>query len=219
MRVLHPSNPYYNTLSQYVDPPVDPNPSTDADSSPCSPPAPTRSQSYTPTTSQSQQRPREPAKVRTRSVGGPFGVIFERDLDLSPPNDDEIIIATVRLTNNFRRASVSDTTPSALPDRPAKRSFLRRMSTRWSGPQDGNKYTAIKLPRKDYKKYFARDKEGKYVGTEPEREWTSEELEEQFGIYQDMPLRSIPGANEYGEGDRNQPRQKVWSPRDQVFRF
>lgn len=49
-----------------------------------------------------------PVKYRTRSIGGPFssGVYFERQIDLSPPNDDEIIIATVRVTNSFRRASI-----------------------------------------------------------------------------------------------------------------
>lgn len=58
----------------------------------------------------------------------------------------------------------------------------------------------MKMPRKDYKKYFARDREGNYAGTEPEREWSREELDRDFGQYQDMPLRSVPGAQEFGEG-------------------
>lgn len=63
------------------------------------------------------------------------------------------------------------------------------------------------MPRKDYKRYFARDRDGKYVGTEqPEREWTVEELEEAFGRFQDLPLRSIPGAQEYGEGEGHRSR-------------
>ena len=57
------------------------------------------------------------------------------------------------------------------------------------------------MPRRDYKRYFARDKDGNYVGTEPEREWSEQDLERQFGVYQDMALRSIPGCSEYGEGD------------------
>ena len=57
------------------------------------------------------------------------------------------------------------------------------------------------MPRRDYKRYFARDKDGNYVGTEPEREWSEQDLEKQFGMYQDMALRSIPGCSEYGEGD------------------
>lgn len=57
------------------------------------------------------------------------------------------------------------------------------------------------MPRRDYKKFFAKDRDGRYVGTEPEREWTREDLEREFGCYQDMPLRSIPGGQEYGEGE------------------
>lgn len=40
------------------------------------------------------------------------------------------------------------------------------------------------MPRREYKKYFAKDKEGQYIGTEPQREWTEEELEDEFGQYQ-----------------------------------
>lgn len=57
------------------------------------------------------------------------------------------------------------------------------------------------MPRKDYKSWFARDREGKYVGSEPEREWTVEDLEREFGAFQEMPLRSIPGRQEGGEGE------------------
>jgi hypothetical protein len=39
------------------------------------------------------------------------------------------------------------------------------------------------MPRRDYKKYFAKDKDGNYIGTEPRREWTEEELEDEFGQY------------------------------------
>ena len=69
-----------------------------------------------------------------------------------------------------------------------------------NGPSAPNRYTAMKMPRKDYKKHFARDKDGKYIGTEPEREWSEEDLQREFGQYQDMALRSIPGHNEFGEG-------------------
>ncbi|KFY92800.1 hypothetical protein V500_04027 [Pseudogymnoascus sp. VKM F-4518 (FW-2643)] len=43
---------------------------------------------------------------------------------------------------------------------------------------------AVWMPRREYKKFFAKDKDGKYIGTEPQREWTEEELEEEFGQYQ-----------------------------------
>lgn len=58
-----------------------------------------------------------PTTYRTHSIPGPFnaGVIFERDYDLSPPTDDEIIIATVRVRNGFRRLSVEE--GAMLPER------------------------------------------------------------------------------------------------------
>ncbi|KAK0124112.1 hypothetical protein ONS95_009095 [Cadophora gregata] len=46
--------------------------------------------------------------------------------------------------------------------------------------------TVIRMPRSEYWKYFARDKKNFYVGTEPERLWTVDKLEEEFGIYQDL---------------------------------
>lgn len=109
MAALHPSNPYYNhSLSQHYDQqssatlePYQPKAqrSASVDSAP-----PTES----PKAKEPSQRPRNPVTYRTRSIGGPFctGVYFERQIDLSPPNDEEIIIATVRVTNSFRRASV-----------------------------------------------------------------------------------------------------------------
>ena len=66
------------------------------------------------------------------------------------------------------------------------------------------------MPRKDYKRYFARDKDGNYAGTEPEREWSREDLDRDFGEYQEMALRSIPGGSEYGEGDKP-VRETEWS--------
>ena len=55
------------------------------------------------------------------------------------------------------------------------------------------------MPRLAYKKHFARDRDGNYAGTEPEKEWSREDLDREFGEFQDMPLRSIPGGSEYGE--------------------
>ena len=39
------------------------------------------------------------------------------------------------------------------------------------------------MPRRDYLKWFARDLEGKYIGTEPYKKWEEEELEETFKQY------------------------------------
>ena len=44
------------------------------------------------------------------------------------------------------------------------------------------------MPREDYKKWFAKDDNGVYFGTEPSREWTAEELEEEFGAYRPASL-------------------------------
>lgn len=201
MAALHPSNPYYS-LSRHLDN------QSEAILQPHEPKQPQRSLSDAPapssevTTSPSKDRQRNVITYRTRSVGGPFcpGVYFERQIDLSPPTDEEIIIATVRVTNSFRRASIEGC--EELPSRPPRRSFMRRMSSRMSGSPDPDRYTAIKMPRGDYKRYFARDKNGNYAGTEPEREWSDLDLKERFGEFQDMPLRSIPGHSEYGEGDK-----------------
>jgi hypothetical protein len=39
------------------------------------------------------------------------------------------------------------------------------------------------MPRRDYLKHFAKDNDGRYIGTEPQKQWTLEELEDRFGIY------------------------------------
>jgi len=48
------------------------------------------------------------------------------------------------------------------------------------------------MPRSDYIKHFARNEVDEYVGTEPERVWGDEELEEVFGRYRDFrPTRWV----------------------------
>lgn len=39
------------------------------------------------------------------------------------------------------------------------------------------------MPRAEYLKHFAKDYDGKYIGTEPQKEWTAEELDERYGKY------------------------------------
>lgn len=41
----------------------------------------------------------------------------------------------------------------------------------------------VYMPRREYLKYFARGLKGEYIGSEPERRWTEEELEEKFGEF------------------------------------
>ncbi len=219
MTALHPSNPYYNiarsrevstaestdvllhstnsTPTSTTRPDV-PRSASIAKSAPAIPPSQTDAPSALRKASTGIVEPRV-VTYRTRSIGGPFGAVyFEREVDTSPPNDDEIIIVTVRVSDPFRRASIEGN--AELPARPRKRSFIKRVSTRVSGPTDGCRYTALKMPRKDYKKYFAKDRNGFYAGTEPERDWSDLELQQVFGRFQEMPLRSIPGGDEFGEG-------------------
>jgi hypothetical protein len=39
------------------------------------------------------------------------------------------------------------------------------------------------MPRAEYLKHFAKDYDGRYIGTEPRQEWTVEKLEERYGNY------------------------------------
>lgn len=53
-----------------------------------------------------------------------------------------------------------------------------------SGEKEGVlKVKVVFMPRREYKKFFARGVQGEYVGSEPERSWTEEELDEMFGMY------------------------------------
>lgn len=124
--------------------------------------------------------------VATRSVA--FGKAVAYDRGDYVPSDDEIIIVTVKLTSAHRRQSFEGC--DELPDRPPRRSFLRRVGTRINGPSDEAQYKAVKMTRADYKRYFAKDGQGNYVGTEPQREWTQEDIDQYFGAYKDLPLLS-----------------------------
>ena len=214
MTALHPSNPYYQRrplasidadppltreeVQQRIFPPQTRRASTTSSQASALPQSTPASLPHQRQQSADYQKPRNPNNYRTRSIGGAFGgVYFEREIDTSPPNDEEIIIATVRVTDSFRRASIEGN--SELPARPPKRSFIRRVSTRVGSATDQCRYTALKMPRKDYKKYFARDREGNYAGSEPEQEWTDAELQSRFGKFQEMPLRTIP-AEYWGDG-------------------
>lgn len=47
------------------------------------------------------------------------------------------------------------------------------------------------MPRKEYKRYFAHDSRGNYIGTEAERQWDEADIMREFGGYRDVPLRTI----------------------------
>ena len=45
----------------------------------------------------------------------------------------------------------------------------------------------VYMPRREYTKFFARDLKGEYIGTEPYKQWTEDELEEMFKQYKPAP--------------------------------
>lgn len=84
--------------------------------------------------------------------------------------DDSII--PVIVTNVVTIASTT---------RPRKQSLVNKI---FKGDNDSLRNTkAVWMPRRDYVKWFARDKDGNYIGTESERAWTEEELDEAFRRY------------------------------------
>jgi len=49
---------------------------------------------------------------------------------------------------------------------------------------DGKPITkVVYMPRRDYLKYFARGLQGEYIGSEPYKQWTEEELDDSFKQY------------------------------------
>lgn len=104
-----------------------------------------------------------------------------------PPNhppfrftDQSLISVIVRVAR-----SDNDMVASRPTRRTSKLSSLVR-GLRSSNPKNSN-IKVVRVPRSEYRKHFARDKNNIYVGTEPERMWTIEELDEEFGMYQDLP--------------------------------
>ncbi|KUJ11187.1 uncharacterized protein LY89DRAFT_654925 [Mollisia scopiformis] len=50
------------------------------------------------------------------------------------------------------------------------------------------------MPRREYLKYFARGVQGEYIGTEPYRRWSEEELEREFGRFKPACLEKKKGG-------------------------
>lgn len=65
-----------------------------------------------PTSPQQDGRRESVSTIRTRSIGGPLsaGVVFERDPN-AVPSDDDIIIVTVKISKKIRRNSYDDPLP------------------------------------------------------------------------------------------------------------
>jgi hypothetical protein len=45
----------------------------------------------------------------------------------------------------------------------------------------------VMMPRREYLRYFARNVDGEYIGTEPEQCWRQGDLDREFGRYQSVP--------------------------------
>jgi hypothetical protein len=93
-------------------------------------------------------------------------------------------------------AIVVNVIPSAktIQEREAKKgrrgSFMSKLKGEVVIKEDGKGLTkVIYMPRRDYLKWFARDLEGKYIGSEEYRQWGEEELEETFGKYKPVPMK------------------------------
>ncbi|TKA63882.1 hypothetical protein B0A55_10146 [Friedmanniomyces simplex] len=133
--------------------------------------------------------------IQTRSDGCPFspGLVIERSpstsTSASPRIDDDLVLVVVRVSSRCD-PEVTD----ELPARPPKRTFLHRLSTRFLAASDANDHKVIRMPRGDYRRHFARDAERRYAGTEPEREWSAEDLRRGFGQYQETPLGNMPSC-------------------------
>jgi len=92
--------------------------------------------------------------------------------------DDSIIPAIV--IDILPSAKLGD--DEAIPSIPRKTSFLSKLKPDKS-PKAGSTTKVVYMPRREYQKYFARGLSGEYIGSEPYRQWTLEELEETYGQY------------------------------------
>ncbi|KFY33361.1 hypothetical protein V494_07687 [Pseudogymnoascus sp. VKM F-4513 (FW-928)] len=101
----------------------------------------------------------------------PVGVVAQAPQLLQEKYTDDSIIAVI----------VTNVVPAEKPKEvEKKRSFMSRVR----GAEEPSTTKAVWMPRREYKKFFAKDSAGNYIGTEPKREWTEEELEDEFGQYQ-----------------------------------
>jgi hypothetical protein len=68
---------------------------------------------------------------------------------------------------------------------PKKKGLLGKLKGKKEEVVDSEKgvLKVVFMPRREYQKFFARDLNGNYIGTEPFRRWTEEELEQLYGRY------------------------------------
>ena len=68
-------------------------------------------------------------------------------------------------------------------------SFLKKLKGEPRKGETKGLTKVIYMPRRDYLKWFARDLEGKYIGTEPYRKWGEDELETAFKQYKPVMVK------------------------------
>lgn len=105
--------------------------------------------------------------------------------------DDSIIPAIV--VNILRSPKKSpDAAPEVAQEGAGRRkSFLGRLKGKRDKEEEGEiKMKVVYMPRRDYLKWFARGLKGEYIGSEPYRQWSEEELEREFGKYQPETARA-----------------------------
>lgn len=127
-------------------------------------------------------------RILTYSIPYSAGVSFEHAPPQSSDRDDGrvIIFATVPLT----RAEVpSSSELSARSSTPC--GLVRRLADRFAPSPPPDDFKFVKMPRAVYRAKFARDGMGRYLGTEPEREWDLPQLEAELRQYRDLPLGTV----------------------------
>lgn len=67
--------------------------------------------------------------------------------------------------------------------RKGKKSFMRKLKGEPKKDEGRGLTKVVYMPRREYLKWFARDLEGKYIGTEPYKKWEEDELDEMFAQY------------------------------------
>jgi hypothetical protein len=95
-------------------------------------------------------------------------------------NDDDIIPVPVLVANSEPKVE-------------ERKGFMGKMKGLVSGKDKEGKLRVVYMPRREYLKYFAKDDDNNYVGTEPQKSWTDEELDKMFAKYVPPPL---PKSNE-----------------------
>lgn len=113
--------------------------------------------------------------------------------------DDSIIPAIVtQIIPSARRTSASEVTEEGTSRR--KSIFSKLKGDRKNsdiGPNGLIKMKVVFMPRRDYLKHFARGLKGEYIGTEPQRQWSEDELDREFGQYQPPPKEKVKGFDPF----------------------